>query len=323
MKSQNKSRQIYLISILLCVITPQVYADSSGGIKNKLATTTSLAIDETVANKPPGSSRVKPKGHDQSGSQQSKSQTLENAAKTPVTAVDYPGANLDIIGFRVGMSPDEVQDKLLNYRDDFKIEVYNSTPANKNKKVEIIRKGAVDIVQSIDDNNLPEHVYEIRAYVQGGNESFEFNFLKPPASNTLYGINRILIFSKDKAPEGKRILAKLKGKYGQRSSRETPNSIQWVYDDNGNLRLEVNGYLEQYCDGRLDENFPLLDATGGCGTWVTTNIGLISGTNFIKHLTVKVSEAKSHLFNEKESQIFIKQLKNHETHIKNRELPNL
>ncbi|MEH6652287.1 MAG: hypothetical protein V7707_19870 [Motiliproteus sp.] len=321
MKFRNKPRQIYLISIFICVLTPLAHAGSSDDSQNKTANATKQVMNETVegavGNKPASTPQEKPKENNQSEPQKPELQTLANSAETPEPVAETPSVNLDIVGFRVGMSPDEVREKLLDYRDDFKIEIYNSIPASQNKKSEVINKDAVDVVQNVDENNLPEHVYEIRAYVQGGNESFELNFLKPPASNTLYSISRILTFTKDTAPEDKKIVAKLKGKYGQVSSKETADSIQWVYDDNGDLRLELSSYLEQYCDGRMDESFPLLDATGGCGTWVYTNFWRIYGTNFIRYLTVTVSEVKTHLSNEKESKVFVDQLRNSELNNKN------
>ncbi|MEH6473987.1 MAG: hypothetical protein V7752_22435 [Halopseudomonas sp.] len=239
-------------------------------------------------------------------------------------AVGEPIANLDVIGFRVGMSPDEVREKLLSYRDDFKIKVYNSIPASQYNKSEVIKQGTVDVVQNVNKDNLPEHVYEIQAYVQGGNESFGFHFLKPPASNTLYSIQRSLTFTKDDAPEDKKIIERLKDKYGAVFTEETSHSgIKWVYDDNGNFRHEVDSYLEQYCDGRLGENFPLLNTTGGCGTWVYAKLNLVTGTNFVRSLSVKISDQKAGLMNSKETKDLIAALKDSEMKSKKRDVPKL
>ena len=332
MKLQNKSRQISLATIFICAIAPQVQAGLWDDIKNKTKAVTERVVNETVdevvGDKPDTPPQPEPKKEHTPEPQKREPQKVAKSTEAPKKQTkEVESANFDVVGFKLGMSPDEVREKLLNYRDDFRIQVYNSIPASQDQKSEVIKKGGFDLIQNVDENNLPEHVYEIRAYVQGGNEAFEFQFLKPPASNTLYRINRGLNFTKDNAPEDKKIIDGLKGKYGSVVTEETSHGgLKWAYDDNGSLRRKTDSYLEQYCDGRggqrIDENFPLLDKTGGCGTWVSAKLNMHTGTQFVRHLSVTIADWKSGVSNRKESKALIAQIKDQEMKSKKRDVPN-
>lgn len=417
MKLQNKSCQISLASIFICVFIPQVHAGLWDNIKNTTKSVTERVVnetidealssepDETTASSEPDETTAEPTHapqkpqYDQqlvadtqsqlnrlgynvgavdglygngtkraierfqieqklavtgepsasllsrmaasSPTQQAVAQNSDQTTATPAqpslqnqakpeksSTINALGLTKlpDVVGFKFGMTPDEVLEKLLNYRDDFRITVYNHIPASQGKKSETIKKVGYDLMQDTDKNNLPEHVSNITAYVRG-DESFQFLFLKPPASNTLYEVSRGLSFTKDNAPESKKIIDGLKAKYGQVVTEGGSSSgLRWVYDDNGDFRHKTDLYLDLYCARRGDhttnKSLPSLDTTGGCGTLISATLSLFKGTNFVRSLSVSIEDRKSGLSNREESAALIAQIKDEEMKNKKRDVPN-
>src|SRR5579883_1616011 len=131
------------------------------------------------------------------------------------------GPNLDIVGFKIGMSEEDAVAALKPHNARF----YVNQPAIK--------------LEGIAEPVKPVAMATASASASQGNENMTLLFTLPPSKKVLWGIQRVVGYVPDQRPSLDATLNALRQKYGPESIPPVTNSgvanLVWVFDANGNL----------------------------------------------------------------------------------------
>ncbi len=144
------------------------------------------------------------------------------AASVFVCAADAAGPDLDIAGFKVGMSEAEVMAAIKTHDP----RLVMSQPSHR------LEGFSVAVHPSASGMVLPTDTFD--------GENVELLFTMPPGQQVLWGMRRTTSYSAPRRPSAEATVAALREKYGpenippDRPGLQTVN-MGWIFDANGNL----------------------------------------------------------------------------------------
>lgn len=149
----------------------------------------------------------------------------------------YPGVSLDILGLKLGMTPDQVEKALAAYS--------HNKPTITMAKVQVSYKDVTETSQSF--------ISEIAvAKVKDSNDNIAVYFGSPATGNEAISINRNIDFPNEKtAPTAGVMIKALEKKYGGTITKapELPvlTFMQWDFDRH-NIRTSCPKSSDDYCE---------------------------------------------------------------------------
>ena len=215
MKLENKTHQISLASIFICVFTLQIQAGSWDDIKNKATNAAKQVMDETVQEVDGNTS-----------AQQEPAETISNQKKAPHVKAQESAEyvlsekrkhDFDIVGLKLGMTSDQVVKALNSHNKDVQIQY-----------TRFEHKPVPAAIAHLVSPNLPEHLQMIFASVNGNAESITIEFAEPPSDNVVRRIERMNKFDRNAMPSTDNVTSALKNKYGPPTDAEEW-ALAWNY----------------------------------------------------------------------------------------------
>ncbi|MCX2982754.1 peptidoglycan-binding protein [Halieaceae bacterium IMCC14734] len=138
------------------------------------------------------------------------------------------GVDFDIVGVKLGMTPDQVVSALKAHNELVRIEYTH----HKNTSSSYHISGITPTPK------LPEHLKMIFASVNGNAESIQIEFAEPPTSNVVRSVERQNKFDRSAMPSGSNLKAALENKYGT-PILEKGSELTWNhFDRNANLQKQ-------------------------------------------------------------------------------------
>jgi len=199
-----KKRALYLAVIFTAFSFSQAEAQIWGSLKNAIKKKAEEVVTKEIGGKPAEKSKK---------SKQEKTKTASNqgnSQKQIPASIGKP-SSLDIVGLKLGMTPDQVVDFLKKRNKDFKIDKRVS------KKSRFMQSGYVALIKASRPDNR---------------ESIEVVFSDPISKNLSVAIWRKVKFEAGQQPTTKAVKEGLIKKYGTPSSTTTSSRLVWLFNSN-------------------------------------------------------------------------------------------
>lgn len=186
------------------------------------------------------------------------------------TAPAKVGRDFDIVGVKLGMTPDQVVSALKAHKQDVQIEYTHHKS----------RSSSYHIHGITPTPQLPDHLKMIFASVNGNAESIQIEFAEPPASNVVRSVERLNKFDRSAMPSGSNLKAALENKYGT-PILEKGSELTWN-------NLDRNANLQRQCLMSINNGaYYTIGTLTKCGPVVIADLGR-GGDGIVAFMKVKV-----------------------------------
>jgi|GEM_PF-3507059 len=220
-----KKRALYLAVIFTAFSFSQAEAQLWGKLKDAVKKKAEEVVTEKVGGKPKQTTK-ETKNQEVQG-QKPKSVSVQNDVYEEYTANSIAKNSPDVVGLKLGMTPEQIISALKARNKDFKIKIDRHL---KNKS---------------PDDGLRDFEYVVSLTARSPNgENFVVSFSAPPNENFSTYIRRGVSFDENNRPLLKNVIAGLTKKYGPVTNQIF--SKKWLYRMNGEL-VDKNSKIPRSC----------------------------------------------------------------------------
>lgn len=221
----SKSFRIFLAVILTIFVSSQAEAQLWGKLKSAVKKKAEEVVTKEVSEKP--QKTAKETKNQEVLWQEPKSVSVQNDVYEEYTANSIAKNSPDIVGLKLGMTPDQIVSALKARNKDFKIETRLHSQNRNNEKI------------------LRDHEYVESLTARSPNGEFlSVRFSAPPNENFSTYIRRGVSFDENNRPLSKNVIAGLTKKYGPVTNQIL--SRKWLYRMNGEL-VDKNSKIPRSC----------------------------------------------------------------------------